>query len=160
MTVLDPPDLTDDSDADDVDGVMIALLPTTSDWCKIDLPHLTLVYAGLVKDMSPGDLNELTKDASAVAMMANPLSLRVVEKTTFGDAEKVDVFRLMPTMDLWAMRRAVDEWDKSDFDFNPHVTIGPAGTPVDFTPQYIGFDQLVVVYGTDILPFRLQRGGY
>lgn len=142
------------------DGVMIALLPTNSDWCKIELPHLTLVYAGLVADMKPADFNELAKDAASVAMLANPISLRVVEKTTLGDTEMVDVFRLMPSMELWSMRRAVEQWDASQFDFNPHVTVGPVGTPVDVIPSYVGFDQLVVAYGTELLPFRLQRGGY
>ncbi len=60
------------------DSVMIALLPTTSDWCHIELPHLTLVYVGEMDDLKPTVFNELAKDAAMLAMMARPITLNVI----------------------------------------------------------------------------------
>lgn len=146
---------------DNSDGAMIALLPTTSDWCKIDLPHLTLVYAGKSSELKPTDFNEMAKDAASIAMMSGPISLKVIERTTFGpDTDRVDVFRLMASPELWAMRRMVEDWNASEFPFNPHVTIGPVGTLVDFAPMYIAFDRVMVEFGTESIPFKLTRGGY
>lgn len=152
----------DPADAPANEGVMIALLPTTTDWCTLDLPHLTLVYAGTISDLKPTDFNELAKDACAIAALANPFHLTVQEKTTFGDNRypgPVDVFKLMPNTQLWAMRRAVEQWHASEFDFAPHVTIGPAGTNVEYPPKSIGFDRVYVGWGDDQLTFMMNRGG-
>lgn len=147
----------DVSDADTSDGVMIALLPTTSDWCKIDLPHMTLVYAGVKSDMKPGDFNELAKDAASIAMLSSPIGLQVVARETFGENMDVDAYRLRPTPELWAMRRTVERWNASEHPFNPHVTIGPVGTFVDMPPRYILFDRVIVGWGDEQLPFSFKR---
>lgn len=141
-------------------SAMIALLPTTSDWCKLDLPHLTLVYAGLTSALKETDFNEMAKDAAGIAMLSGPISLKVMEKTVFGDEEKVDVFRLMPSPEVWAMRRTVEGWNASEHPFNPHVTIGPVGSFVEFTPSYIAFDRILACWGEEMIPFRLSRGVY
>lgn len=140
---------------------MIAFLPTNTDWCKIDLPHMTLVYAGTTSDLKPTDFNTLAKDAASLASLASPFFLRVLAKELFGDpGSEVDVFRLQPTTELWAMRRFVEGWNKSQHPFNPHVTIGPAGTlsPSDPVPRTIGFNRVYVGWGEESLTFNLTRG--
>lgn len=140
------------------EGVMIALLPTNSEWCHIELPHMTLVYAGKKKDLGPVDFSELAKDAAMLASISSPIGLRVLQREVFGeDDEKVDVFRLQPTPELWAMRRAVEDWNKSEFPFNPHVTIGPVGSFVEFPPRYLSFDRVAVGWGGEYLTFWLKR---
>jgi 2'-5' RNA ligase len=150
----------DASDVQESEGVMIALLPTSADWCKIDLPHLTLVYAGSKNDLRPTDFSELAKDTAMLAQLSSPLGLQVMSKDRFGDAGDTDVFKLQPSTQLWAMRRAVERWNKSSYPFNPHVTIGPAGTFVEVVPRYIRFDRMMLAWGTDQLTFWLGRGGY
>lgn len=151
--VLDP------SDAPAKDGVMIALLPITTDWCKLDLPHMTLVYAGVVEDMKPVDFNELAKDAASIAMLSGYLQLRVQGIEVFGDTEKVNVLKLQPSSELWAMRRAVESWNASEFPFNPHCTIGPVGGPVEYTPSVLGFDRIMASFGEESLTFWLKGCG-
>jgi 2'-5' RNA ligase len=116
-------------------SAMIALLPITTDWCQIKLPHMTLVYAGETDKLKPTDFNELAKDACSIAMLSRSITLEVIGKEVFGNwtdnpADQVDVFRLRPTSELMAMRRMVDQWNASEHPFNPHVTIGPTGTSV------------------------------
>lgn len=138
------------------DSVMIALLPATDEWCKIDLPHLTLVYAGKKDALKPTAFNELAKDAASLAMLSGPLSLKVLGKEVFGGSEdKVDVFRLKPTPELLAMRRVVEHWNASEHPFNPHVTIGPEGSVVE-DPKYITFNRILVEWGNDGLTFWLK----
>lgn len=151
----------DDADEDDADGVMIALLPIVSDWCKLDLPHLTLVYAGKMSDLKPTDFNEMAKDASMLACLSKPITLMVAGREAFGDPgdDPVDVFRLRPSQQVLAMRRFVDDWNASEYDFSPHVTIGPVGTLVDMVPRYIAFDRIAVVWGPDSITFNLNDGG-
>lgn len=139
------------------ESVMIALLPMTSDWCQIELPHMTLVYAGLKKDLKPAAFNELAKDAAMLAMLASPLLLRVTNKERFGDLGEVDVFRLQASSELFAIRRALESWNASDYPFNPHVTIGPTGTFVETPPRYITFDRIMVAWGVESLIFWLKR---
>lgn len=148
-------------DASDVsvdEGVMIALLPNEVEWSKIDLPHLTLVYAGKKSDLKPAVFNELAKDAAMLAMLSPPVYLKVVAKETFGSNADVDAFRLMPSSELWSMRRAVERWNKSEHPFTPHVTIGPVGSFVEIVPRYIGFDRILVAWGEEKLTFWLRRG--
>lgn len=147
----------DVSDASENESVMIALLPMTSDWCKIDLPHLTLVYAGLKKDHSPGAFNDLAKDAAMIAMLSRPIFLRVMGVEIFGTDEKVKAFRLQPTPELMAMRRSVVGWNASQHPFNPHVTIGPQDTFVEHVPPALSFDRVMVGWGEDMLTFWLKR---
>lgn len=140
-------------------GVMIALLPITTDWSKLDVPHMTLVYAGEVDDLPETAYVELAKDAAMLAMLSRPVQLKVKEKAIFGsdDEEKVDVFRLQPTSELLAMRRSVERWNASEFPFNPHVTIGPAGTFLEFSPTYLAFDRVCLGWGDEYLTFWLKR---
>ena len=139
------------------DSVMVALLPTTIDWCSIDLPHLTLVYAGLKDDLNPTAFNEIAKDAAMLAMLTSELILPVMSKEVFGDDEKVDVFRLQATPELLAMRRAVESWNTSTYSFNPHVTVGPMGSFVEFPPRVLVFDRIMVGWGDEQLTFWLKK---
>jgi hypothetical protein len=66
-------------DLENKDSVMIALLPITTDWCKIDLPHLTLVYCGLVEEHEPTDYNMMAKDVASISMVARSISLNVMK---------------------------------------------------------------------------------
>lgn len=142
---------------DPEDGAMIALLPTTSDWCKIDLPHLTLVYAGAVNDLKPSVFNELAKDAAMISMLSSAIGLKVMAKETFGSMGEVDAFRLEPSTSLWAMRRSVERWNASEYSFNPHVTIGPAGSIINVFPSYLVFDRIMVGWGDEKLVFWLKQ---
>lgn len=140
------------------DSVMVALLPTFSHWCRIELPHLTLVYAGEKKDLeNTGAYNELAKDACTIAMLSPAITVRVLGPEVFGDIDKVDVLRLEPSQELLAMRKLVESWNASEFPFKPHVTIGPtgAGVPVDY-PRLLTFDRIMVCWGKEYLTFRLK----
>ncbi len=137
------------------DSVMVALLPVTSDWCRIEVPHLTLVYVGEKKDLKPTVFNELAKDAALIAMLSNPIMLKVMGTDIFGEEDKVDVLRLQPTPELWAMRRAVERWNASEYPFKPHATIGPTGTLVE-TPTYLAFNRIMVGWGKENLTFWLK----
>lgn len=148
----------DVSNAPTSEGVMIAFLPTTSDWCKIELPHMTLVYAGLKSDLTPSDFNELAKDTAMIAMLCSPFALTVQALDVFGDdQEKVNVLRFTPTPELLAMRRSVEKWNKSEHSFNPHATIGPA---TDLAPLYppgvVGFNKIMVGWGDEQIAFNLS----
>lgn len=135
---------------------MIALLPITSDWTKLELPHMTLVYAGKVVDLRHDAFNEMAKDTAAIAMMAKTITLKTLNLDIFGkDEEKVDVIRLRNTPELMAMRRPVESWNASEYPFNPHVTIGPVGEPPEKFPGYIAFDRIMVCFGTESMTFRL-----
>lgn len=147
----------DAADASESTGVMIALLPTNSDWCKIELPHLTLVYAGVKDDLKPTQFNDLAKDTAMLAALSSGIGLRVVAREPFGDTNEVDAYRLQPTTELWAMRRAVEKWNASQHPFNPHVTIGPTGTFVESPPSAIYFDRLYLGWGDESLTFWLKR---
>lgn len=147
----------DVADAPASDGAMIALLPITDDWCRIDFPHMTLVYAGLVDELKQTDFNALAKDASDLALLSRPLTIRVIGVEVFGDTEKVNVLRLQPVPELWAMRRVVEKWNASQFPFKPHATIGPA---VDFpqnVPPALAFDRVCVGWGDEKLVFRMNN---
>lgn len=142
---------------EDVSGsVMIALLPITTDWCRIELPHLTLVYAGETKDLKLTTFNELAKDASMLAVLSRPITLKVMGVEVFGDEEKVDVLRLQPSPELWSMRRAVEHWNASEFPFNPHSTIGPAGMSSTDYPRYLAFNRILVGWGEEKLIFAMD----
>lgn len=151
-------------DQDHKQSAMIALLPMTTDWCRIKLPHLTLVYAGEISDLSPGDFNTMAKDAASLAMLTRPLTLEVLNKEVFGNwstdpDNMVDVFRLRATSELLAMRNFVEKWNRSEFtEFNPHVTIGPAGAQIVEQPRMLAFDRIMVAWGEDRdLTFWLKR---
>lgn len=137
-------------------SVMLALLPTTSDWCRIDLPHMTLVSVGEIPDLRPTDHNELAKVALDFAMTCPVITLVVTGTAVFGEEDKVEVLTLLPTPQLVAMRSMVEGWDSSNFPFNPHCTVGPVGsiTPENI-PDSITFDRIAVGWGDSLLPFKL-----
>jgi len=124
------------------DDVMIAFLPEDGSWCKQDLPHMTLVYCGLIENLQPSDLNAMGKDAISAARITGPFSLPVTSVEEFGESEKVDVLVLYPTPQLLLARNVVEHWNKSEFtDFKPHATIGPAGSAFsDNVPYYNNMD--------------------
>ena len=140
-------------------SAMIALLPTTTDWCKIKLPHMTLVYAGEVgKDVKDTDFNVLAKDAASIASMTGPLSVKVTGVETLGDEERVDALMLEQTTLLNSMRHLVERWNASQYkDFRPHCTIGPEGSFLEFTPMYLTFDRICVSWGKQLIPFWLKQ---
>lgn len=154
----------DNSNQEDFsNSAMIALLPVTTNWCRIELPHLTLVYAGEIdKDLQPSDFNDLAKDAASLAMLTRPVTLSVTGVEQFGDQEKVDVLRFQSTSELDAMRHTVEGWNKSEFPFRPHATMGPVGTSilVNFVPEAVTFDRIYVGWGEQSLTFWLKMSGF
>ena len=139
-------------------SVMVALLPTTSDWCHIALPHLTLVYAGEIQDLKATDENELAKTALALAMTCPPLMLDVLTKDVLGAGEEqVDTLLLRPTPQLLAMRSVVESWNASQYKtFKPHVTVGPVGSASDVIPDYLIFDRIMLGWGDKQLTYRFM----
>lgn len=148
---------------DHKESAMIALLPMTTDWCRLDLPHMTLVYAGETKDLGATAHNELAKDACSLATLSRPLTLEVLTQEQFGNwsdkpEDMVDIYRLRPTQELMAMRKFVEKWNASEHPFNPHVTIGPVGEARPFIerPRMLAFDRICVGWGTDYLTFSMR----
>lgn len=147
----------DAADASASSGVMVAFLPTFSDWCKQDLPHMTLVYAGTIDKLRPTDFNTLAKDTASIAMLSPSFALRVMGVEVFGDEDKVDVLSFLPTPELLAMRRMVESWNASQHPFNPHATIGPQGSAGIDIPKYVNFDRIMVGWGDERLTFWLKQ---
>lgn len=145
----------DVSDAPASQGVMIAFLPTEAEWCEIELPHMTLVYAGTIDQLRPSDFNSLAKDAATISMLLYPVTLQVRRVEVFGDDEKVDVLRFRSTPELMAARQVVEHWNKSQHAFKPHATIGPTrGYPRDI-PSYVTFNRIMVGWGDESITFKL-----
>jgi len=140
------------------DSVMVALLPTTSDWCAQDLPHLTLVYAGKIADLPPTAFNELAKVSLDISFAFSPLVVDVLGTDTFGgeDSPMVDVLLLRPIEPLFQMRMMLDRWSASVHPFTPHVTVGPIGSGKDQTPDAIMFDRILVAWGPEHLTYPLN----
>jgi 2'-5' RNA ligase len=160
-------DPADGADTPVEQSVMIALLPIASDWCKLELPHMTLVYAGEIPDLNPSEFNEIAKDAASIAMLSGPITLKVTGIEVFGDTDKVDVLKLQPTSELLAMRRMVENWNASDFPFSPHATIGPVGSSVALQqtgdiPRWVAFNRVYVGWGEESLTFLMntRNSGY
>ena len=144
-------------------SVMIALLPVGSSWCKIELPHLTLVYCGEISDLDPQDFNKIAKDAASIALMNRPITLQVSDVEVFGEEDKVDVLRFVSCGELEAMRHVVDGWNKSEFPFRPHATMGPVGTRLlvqPYIPEAVTFDRVFVGWGEQSLTFLMKVTGY
>lgn len=148
----------DVSDAPASQGIMIAFLPTTSEWCKLDLPHMTLVYAGTTDTRTPSDFSALAKDAATIGLLFQPFALKVMQLEVFGDEEKVDVLRFRPTPELLEGRRLVEKWNASQHPFRPHATIGPAQPFSDYRdyPSVVGFNRVMVGWGDESLTFNLN----
>lgn len=147
--------------ADNNDGVMVALLPIISDWPNLEFPHLTLAFAGSASDLSPSDKDGLSKAALSIALMSRPITLRTLTKDVFGqgtdDSPKVDVLRFHPNLELLKMRAIVEDWDVSDFSFNPHLTVGPEGSWNGVAPVFVAFDKVAFVVGNEAQEFQLHR---
>lgn len=144
-------------------SVMVALLPIGCGWSKIELPHLTLVYAGEIADLDPADFNKLAKDAASIALMNRPISLQVSDVEVFGEEDKVDVLKFKSTSELEAMRHVVESWNQSEFPFRPHATMGPVGTRMlvqQQIPEYVTFDRVYVGWGEQSLTFLMKVAGY
>jgi len=138
-------------------SIMVAVLPKTSDWCKLELPHTTIVYGGEVTSSKPTMFNELAKLASVVAENTPEFLAKVKGVETFGKDEKVSVLVIEKTDELIRLRQKFEKWDDSDFStYKPHATIGPEGTVINLVPLYLVFDRLAVVWGDKILSFRLK----
>lgn len=141
-----------------MDGVMIAFLPTTDDWCNIDLPHMTLVYSGKVEDHSRNDFIELAKDAAAVSNMTREFTTSVMKVGPMGQNEEqvaALIFRRTPELD--ALRKFVEKWNKSEYkEFVPHCTIGKY--PIDTTnlPKYVRFNRVLLAWGDERMVFSLR----
>jgi len=139
-------------------SIMVALLPVSSEWCKIELPHTTVVYGGEVSSSKPTMFNELAKQTSKVANDTKAFLVKVLKVDTFGDDEKVSVLVLERTKELLRLRKIFEKWDDSDFStYRPHATIGPDGTAINPVPMYLVFDRLAVVWGDQMLTFRLKN---
>lgn len=143
------------------DSAMIALLPTDTSWCSIELPHMTLVYAGEIKSLKISDFNALAKDAAAIAAVTTCLLVRVMGVEVFGGGtdDKVDVLTLAPTPELLAIRGLVENWNASEFPFKPHATIGPEGTAPPILPSYLSFNRIMAAWGDDSMTFWLKSPG-
>jgi len=144
------------------DKVMVALLPIISDWANIQLPHLTLVYAGKKTDLSASDMDGLSKAALSIATLCAPITLRTLVKDVFGegtdDNPKVDVLRFHPNLELIKMRSLIQDWDASDFPFIPHLTVGPEGTwNADSSPVMVAFDKVAICTGDECQAFQLAH---
>lgn len=148
----------DAADASASEGVMVAFLPTTTDWCRQELPHMTLVYAGLKTDLTPSDFSALAKDTASLSMLTRPFVLSVFSIEVFGDVDKVNVLRFRNTPELMAMRRYVEPWNKSQHPFNPHATIGPTSlNSMGPMPSVVGFDRIMLGWGEEQLTFWLNN---
>ena len=136
------------------DDVMVALLPVETQWCKLPLPHLTIVYAGLITNIQPYEKNELLKAALMVAKTTRPIELNVLSLTVFGD---FDVLTVDQTPTATQIRTTFSPWNASDFrDWKPHVSAGPAGSFSGTMPHKLHFDRILVAWGDDHTVYPLQ----
>jgi 2'-5' RNA ligase len=137
-------------------GVMLAFLPTNGDWCRQPLPHMTLVYAGTIDDVSYTAFGDLCKDALTVArMLRRGFLLDVTGVEQFGDEQRVDVLKLQETPELLTARKIVEYWNASEHPFNAHATIGPEGSAEGELPTQLYFDRILASWGPKNLTFRL-----
>lgn len=143
-----------------MDDIMIALLPVNADWCTLELPHLTLIYSGEIKDHSPGDYNRMSKDVASLAMISTPICLDVMNVDVLGPPDdRVSVLSLRPSIELLSMRNLVKQWDRSEWpEYKPHATIGPRAPEGGSYPSRILFDRLYVGWGSeDSLTFYMRN---
>lgn len=146
----------DASDVSVTDGVMIAFLPTNSEWSTLELPHMTLVYAGSKAKLTANDFSSLVKDAAGLALLMSPFSLMAFGVSIFGEGtDQVKVLRLRATPELMALRRYVEKWNQSEHPFSPHVTIGPVTDYAAEVPRSVFFNKLVVAWGEEVIAFGL-----
>lgn len=136
-------------------SVMVALRPTTSGWCMIDLPHMTIVYVGEIPDIQKTTHNKLLKVALDVSTTLPAIRLDVIGTTILGQTDLVDVLLLRKTEELMQFYYAFEEWDSTEFLFKPHVTIGPMGSRLDVSPSALMFDEVFVSWGEETTSYKL-----
>lgn len=140
---------------------MIALLPTTDYWSKLEKPHVTLVFAGETEGRSFNEYQQMVKDAATIAALADrPVNLTVMGVETYGGRHgdpAVSALKLRPTPKLLAMRRLVERWSQSDWGFSPHATIGPIDLSInkEALPQSLTFNRVQAVWGDEEITFNL-----
>ena len=141
---------------DHQDDIMVALLPMTTDWSTLELPHLTLIYAGKVADHKPYEFNNMAKDVSSLAALSRPIALEVMSIGPLGPPEDtVSAIMFRPKTELMAMRNFVEKWDTGKYPvYKPHATIGPYPSSPPMTPSQIAFDRIAVCWGSDHLVFQ------
>lgn len=140
------------------DSAMVALLPTTDWWCKIDLPHTTLVYLGEISKLVPEIREELIEVVSNISILASPITLKVSGVQKFGDDDPVHVLALIPNPEIMAIRSFVEIYDTGEHPvFSPHATIGPIGSLEEQPPLVLSFDKILVAWGEDNQTFRLRN---
>lgn len=139
--------------------VMIALLPITTDWSTLILPHLTLIYSGKIQDHNPSDFNAMAKDCYSLSMLAQPIVIDTVGIEDIGPEDDLStVITLRPTTELIAMRNFVKQWDRSEWpSYKPHVTIGASPQPQSPFPPMLAFDRLMIGWGEERLVWWLKR---
>lgn len=142
------------------DSAMIAFIPPRAEWVQQDLPHMTLVYAGAISEGPPDLFEALAFDTAMIALVTPPFSLLSLGVDQFGEGdERVNVLRLVPTPQLLATRRMVENRSKSQYtDYKPHVTIGPVNStavPIEL-PKSVFFDRIILQWGDKMLAFNLR----
>lgn len=145
--------------SDNEDSIMIAFLPTYATWVKQELPHMTLVFAGLVSEAGPNLKRDMTLDTAMIAAVTPKFSLLSLGVDQFGEGmERVDVLRLLKTTPLEAVRRMVERHNKSQYtDYKPHITIGPVGSAAEsYLPEGVTFDRILLAWGDEHLVFFLR----
>lgn len=148
------------SDASDLpinQSVFVAWLPIETEWCKQDLPHSTIVYAGSMYDLPPSDKNAMMKAAMAIAATLTTFLVKVRGTATFGsEGERVTVLTLEDHHRLFKIRDVFESWNKSEHPYNPHATVGPVGSEIDEFPMYLTFDRILVGWGEEQHIYQLQ----
>lgn len=146
-------------DSDFSNSSMIAFLPDQGDWCEQDLPHMTLVFTGEIDALSPLVKNILLKETFLLSASMDPFTLRVTGLEKFGAEDKVDVYTLEKTKDLINARYHVSVYDKSEFDFSPHVTIGKhrADRTMKNAPKFLTFSNIVFSWGLEKIVYPLAK---
>lgn len=147
-------------DASDIpinQSVFVAWLPVEAEWCKQDLPHSTIVYAGDTSNLTAMDKNSMLKIAMAVASMSYGFMVKVRGIATFGpEDDQVMVLKLDQIPFLNKVRSLFESWNASEFPYNPHATVGPVGSEIEDFPMYLTFDRILVGWGEDHHIFKLE----
>ena len=140
------------------DKIMIALLPMTTDWSTLELPHLTLVFSGLVSDHPLTDLNAMAKDASSLAALSQPIMLKTMKMEKMGPPEdEVSAIAMRPNTELMAMRNFVEKWNRSQYtEYKPHCTVGPYPSVPSIFPDQLAFNKIALCWGDTHLTFSMQ----
>lgn len=137
-------------------SVAVMLLPTWDAWSTLKLPHVTLVYAGEIPDLSNTVRGELMKEAQRISVQTSIQVLDVTGTDVFGDEHKVDVLKFAKTPALVRARLRLARFDASEYPWSPHGTVGPEGSldKVLYTNR-VTFDRIAVGWGADRTVYRL-----